>query len=81
MESGIARDAKPSNPPGSNAGLGGSAAPVTATNQNLAPERWRNIALGKQRVRGAELGFAGNRRRDYASSASSANVASQCSPM
>ena len=86
-----------SNPPGSNAGLGGGSDQITATNQDLAPERSRNIEIGakwdvlqdqlsltsalfqtdktnarvsdglghtvnagKQRVRGVELGFAGN---------------------
>ncbi|WP_419689824.1 TonB-dependent receptor [Burkholderia theae] len=86
-----------SNPPGSNGGLGGGTDQITANNQNLTPERTRNIEVGakwdvidqqlsltsalfdtektnaqvsdglghtinagKQRVRGAELGFAGN---------------------
>ncbi|MGU7772039.1 TonB-dependent receptor [Burkholderia sp. MR1-5-21] len=86
-----------SNPPGSNAGLGGGTDQITATNQDLTPERSRNIEIGAkwdvlderlsltsalfqtektnarvsdglghtvnagtQRVRGAELGFAGN---------------------
>ncbi|MBN3739766.1 MULTISPECIES: TonB-dependent receptor [Burkholderia] len=86
-----------SNPPGSNGGLGGGTDQITANNQNLSPERTRNIEVGakwdvidqqlsltsalfdtektnaqvsdglghtinagKQRVRGAELGFAGN---------------------
>ncbi|WP_175716903.1 TonB-dependent receptor [Burkholderia anthina] len=86
-----------SNPPGSNSGLGGGTDQITATNQDLAPERARNIEIGakwdvlqdqlsltsalfhtektnarvsdglghtvnagKQRVRGVELGFAGN---------------------
>ncbi|KML57288.1 ligand-gated channel protein [Burkholderia cepacia] len=86
-----------SNPPGANGGLGGGTDQITANNQNLTPERTRNIEVGakwdvidqqlsltsalfdtektnaqvsdglghtinagKQRVRGAELGFAGN---------------------
>ncbi|MGU7781082.1 TonB-dependent receptor [Burkholderia sp. PU8-34] len=86
-----------SNPPGSNAGLGGGTDQITATNQDLTPERSRNIEIGAkwdvlderlsltsalfqtektnarvsdglghtvnagtQRVRGVELGFAGN---------------------
>ncbi|ELA00053.1 TonB-dependent siderophore receptor [Cupriavidus sp. HMR-1] len=85
------------NPPGANSGLGGGTDQITATNQNLSPERSRNIEVGakwdvldrrlsltsalfqtdktnarvsdglggtvnagSQRVRGAELGFAGN---------------------
>ncbi|MBV8156802.1 MAG: TonB-dependent siderophore receptor [Dyella sp.] len=85
------------NPPGANSGLGGGTDQITATNQNLAPERSRNIEVGakwdvldrrlsltsalfqtdktnarvsdglggtvnagSQRVRGAELGVAGN---------------------
>ncbi|MFP3748308.1 TonB-dependent receptor, partial [Achromobacter sp. SIMBA_011] len=35
-----------SNPPGSNAGLGGGSDQITATNQDLAPERSRNIEVG-----------------------------------
>ncbi|WP_063551407.1 TonB-dependent receptor [Burkholderia territorii] len=91
-----------SNPPGSNAGLGGGTDQITATNQDLAPERSRNIEIGakwdvlqdqlsltsalfqtektnarvsdglghtvnagKQRVRGVELGFAGNLTRKW----------------
>jgi catecholate siderophore receptor len=86
-----------SNPPGSNAGLGGGTDQITVTNQDLSPERSRNIEVGAkwdvleqrlsltsaifqtektnarvsdglggvvnagtQRVRGVELGFAGN---------------------
>ncbi|MGX0137605.1 catecholate siderophore receptor [Cupriavidus metallidurans] len=85
------------NPPGANSGLGGGTDQINATNQNLSPERSRNIEVGakwdvldrrlsltsalfqtdktnarvsdglggtvnagSQRVRGAELGFAGN---------------------
>lgn len=85
------------NPPGSNSGLGGGTDQITATNQNLSPERSRNIEVGakwdvleqrlslttalfqtektnarvsdglggtinagSQRVRGVELGLAGN---------------------
>ncbi|WP_144147399.1 TonB-dependent receptor [Paraburkholderia sp. BCC1884] len=85
------------NPPGSNSGLGGGNDQITVTNQDLSPERSRNIEVGakwdvldqrlsltsalfqtdktnarvsdglggvinagSQRVRGAELGFAGN---------------------
>ena len=85
------------NPPGANSGLGGGTDQITATNQNLSPERSRNIEVGakwdvldqrlsltsavfqtdktnarvsdglggivnagSQRVRGAELGVAGN---------------------
>ncbi|MDE1182001.1 TonB-dependent siderophore receptor [Paraburkholderia sp.] len=85
------------NPPGSNAGLGGGNDQITATNDDLSPERSRNIEVGAkwdvldqrlsltsavfqtektnarvsdglggivnagtQRVRGVELGFAGN---------------------
>lgn len=91
-----------SNPPGSNAGLGGGSDQITATNQDLAPERSRNIEVGakwdvlqdqlsltsalfqtdktnarvsdglghtvnagSQRVRGVELGFAGNLTRKW----------------
>lgn len=35
-----------SNPPGSNGGLGGGTDQITATNQDLAPERARNIEIG-----------------------------------
>ncbi len=35
-----------SNPPGSNAGLGGGNDQVTTTNQDLSPERSRNIEVG-----------------------------------
>ncbi|VWD01596.1 TonB-dependent receptor [Burkholderia contaminans] len=35
-----------SNPPGSNGGLGGGTDQITATNQDLAPERSRNIEIG-----------------------------------
>jgi catecholate siderophore receptor len=35
-----------SNPPGSNSGLGGGTDQITATNQDLAPERSRNIEVG-----------------------------------
>ena len=85
------------NPPGANSGLGGGTDQITKTNQDLSPERSRNIEVGakwdtldrrlsltsalfqtdktnarvsdglggivnagKQRVRGAELGVAGN---------------------
>ncbi|AJG24155.1 Ferrichrome-iron receptor [Cupriavidus basilensis] len=85
------------NPPGANSGLGGGTDQITKTNQDLSPERSRNIEVGakwdtldrrlsltsalfqtdktnarvsdglggivnagKQRVRGAELGMAGN---------------------
>ncbi|AKC68473.1 TonB-dependent receptor [Pandoraea oxalativorans] len=85
------------NPPGANSGLGGGTDQITATNNNLSPERSRNIEVGakwdvidqrlsltaalfqtdktnarvsdglggtinagSQRVRGAELGWAGN---------------------
>lgn len=85
------------NPPGSNAGIGGGTDQITAANQDLSPERARNIELGakwdvldqrlsltsalfqtdktnarvsnglggtvnagKQRVRGVEIGAAGN---------------------
>ena len=85
------------NPPGANAGIGGGTDQLTTTNQDLSPERSRNIEVGakwdvldqrlsltsalfqtdktnarvsnglggtvnagSQRVRGAELGFAGN---------------------
>lgn len=85
------------NPPGSNAGLGGGTDQLTKANNNLVPERSRNIEFGakwdvldqrlsltaaifqtdktnaqvsdglggtinagSQRVRGTELGFAGN---------------------
>jgi catecholate siderophore receptor len=34
------------NPPGSNSGLGGGTDQITATNQDLAPERSRNIEVG-----------------------------------
>ncbi|CAM2184136.1 putative TonB-dependent siderophore receptor PiuA [Paraburkholderia sacchari] len=34
------------NPPGSNSGLGGGTDQITATNQDLAPERARNIEVG-----------------------------------
>ncbi|MFT3721184.1 TonB-dependent receptor [Pseudorhodoferax sp.] len=34
------------NPPGSNAGLGGGSDQITATNQNLKPEKSRNIEVG-----------------------------------
>ncbi len=86
-----------SNPPGSNGGLGGGTDQIATTNQDLSPERSRNIEVGAkwdvldeklsltsalfqtektnarvsdglghtinagtQRVRGVELGFAGN---------------------
>lgn len=85
------------NPPGSNAGIGGGTDQITVTNQDLSPERSRNIEVGakwdvleqrlsltsalfqtdktnarvsdglggtvnagKQRVRGVEVGAAGN---------------------
>ncbi|AVF38441.1 TonB-dependent siderophore receptor [Pandoraea apista] len=85
------------NPPGANSGLGGGTDQITATNNNLSPERSRNIEVGakwdvidqrlsltaalfqtdktnarvsdglggtinagSQRVRGAELGWAGS---------------------
>lgn len=85
------------NPPGANSGLGGGTDQLTATNNNLSPERSRNIEIGakwdvidqrlsltaalfqtdktnarvsdglggtinagSQRVRGAELGWAGS---------------------
>ncbi|WP_150722364.1 TonB-dependent receptor [Pandoraea capi] len=85
------------NPPGANSGLGGGTDQITTTNNNLAPERSRNIEVGakwdvieqrlsltaalfqtdktnarvsdglggtinagSQRVRGAELGWAGS---------------------
>ncbi|AOL06565.1 MULTISPECIES: TonB-dependent receptor [Burkholderia] len=35
-----------SNPPGSNGGLGGGTDQITASNQDLAPERSRNIEIG-----------------------------------
>jgi catecholate siderophore receptor len=34
------------NPPGANSGLGGGTDQITATNQNLSPERSRNIEVG-----------------------------------
>ncbi|QHE94185.1 TonB-dependent siderophore receptor [Pandoraea fibrosis] len=85
------------NPPGANSGLGGGTDQITSTNNNLSPERSRNIEIGakwdvidqrlsltaalfqtdktnarvsdglggtinagSQRVRGAELGWAGS---------------------